>query len=104
MITSMKNVIAQRSLYLMGDTNKVIIVKIACPEPSEQDYECTFTIDGVNEETILKKAYGVDSVQALASAFQKISHLLNFYNETIFDKKLRWLDDKMTGPLFEFNF
>ena len=103
-LTELKNVIAERTLYVMGDGNRKIQIRIGCPEVSEKDFKCSFIIEGLPDEKNVKSAYGVDSIQALALAFQKISYLLNFHNKNTFDGKLRWLDDNMSGPLFEFTF
>jgi hypothetical protein len=87
-------VVASRTLTILGDDKKEIIVLIGMPRPylDSSDYYCPFQIQGVGSETV-EYAVGIDSVQALLLAFKRIPVLLLILNREL-DGRLRWAGDE----------
>lgn len=79
-------VIATRKLQLSD--GREVLVSISAPRVDGEDYRCDYQIDGLGNQKIYK-SYGVDSMQALVLALQKIGAFLHTSNEWT-DGLLSW--------------
>lgn len=87
-------VVASRTLTILGDDKKEIMVLIGMPKPylDTSDYYCPFQIKGVGSEAV-EYAVGIDSAQALLLAFKRIPVLLLLLNRQL-EGRLRWAGDE----------
>lgn len=90
-----KHLIGERKLSLANDKNKEIWVKVYAPIEEDGDYTCEYSYEGISEEIKQKKAIGVDGLQAVMLAFQRIGAELEYYNKTLFSNHLHWLDESV---------
>ena len=93
MPTSLGTVIATRELDLKdADGDRPVIVRIGMPQPTddEHDYYCPFEIDGLGDRTV-RRAIGIDAVQALQLAIMMIGSILTASDEAT-DGRLSWLN------------
>ncbi|MEN3953595.1 hypothetical protein [Iodidimonas sp. SYSU 1G8] len=75
-LESIGTVIAERTYQLEGGGDVLVRVGIPVLFPEGGDHYCPFQIDGLNADTVISRAGGVDAVQALVLAFQKIRIVL----------------------------
>jgi hypothetical protein len=89
---SVGEIIATRKLYFFDESDKKrsVSVFLGKPEqsPDSTGYQCHFQIIGIGSQQT-QLARGVDSIQALQSAFVLIAATLNHLNNEIGDR-LAW--------------
>ncbi|XDD51683.1 hypothetical protein AB3N59_08115 [Leptospira sp. WS92.C1] len=95
-------VIVERELDLsIGRKKQKVLVRIGKPKrckDEKMDWYCPFQISGLDIEGI-KVAFGIDSIQSLQLAMERIGAILQFRKSP---RKLTWLDDERLGfPLPE---
>jgi hypothetical protein len=97
-LTNVGEIIAERNLNLVGDRPLKVIIRIGKPQifPDSRDYYCPYQIIGLGKEKI-RYAGGIDSIQALLLALDKIGVDLYSSQEAQSDR-LRWEGDE-TGEL-----
>ena len=84
-------VIATRTLSLVDDPSREIVVKIGKPQLSEHDeFHCAIQVTGIGEERVYG-IFGVDSVQALQLAMRFLGSELQRLN-TQHHGRIRWGD------------
>ena len=92
-------VIAERRLTVEGAQpgQDSVTVRIGKPRarPDSGDWYCPYQIVGAGSDP-LRRAYGVDAVQALQLVMKMIGAYLSWLNQQ-YEGKIRWLDD--TGDL-----
>lgn len=86
-------VIAERALH-SAELPEGITVRIECPQKTEHgDFVTPYQMIGIGEEKVRYGA-GVDAVQALQLAFQKLGAEIQF---GLKEYNLRWLDGDDAG-------
>jgi|SRR5579872_4461497 len=85
--------LATRTLELQGKPS--VIVELSVPVPHGDDFECSYKIQGLGAEET-KCAFGVDGLQALLLAMQRIG--IDLYTSEAFQSgQLRWLGQPDLG-------
>jgi hypothetical protein len=89
-----KEIIARRTLYLVDNKDKEIVVIIGKPNqfPDHQDYYCPYKITGLGDEKV-RYAGGIDAIQAIQLAMVMIGAQLYTSNEAK-TGHLRWEGDE----------
>lgn len=75
-LESIGTVIAERTYQLEGGGNVLVRVGMPVLFPEGGNHYCPFEIDGLYADTMISRAGGVDSVQALVLALQRIRIIL----------------------------
>jgi hypothetical protein len=87
------HVILERELELRvkGRRKAKVIVRFGKPRPFEgRDFACVYQIDGLRDEPITRRMYGIDAIQALELAMQMAMVEL-VCSEAYQDGRLTWL-------------
>ncbi len=86
-------IIASRTLYLSSDKSQKIEVEIEMPYNNKEfgDVACPYSITLPDGSFSKSESFGVDSVQAIVLAFERIGATLRLYNEKNFNGELTWL-------------
>ncbi len=87
-LESIGTVIAERTYQLEGGGDVLVRVGMPVLFPEGGDHYCPFQIDGLYAETMISRAGGVDSLQALMLALQKIRITLEHSEVPVL-----WLDE-----------
>jgi len=90
-----ENVIAQRKFYIEDqDERKEVYFLLGKPQKDPSgDYFCEIQIVGQENSSKIKKAFGVDAIQALQLAMKMGGSLL-YTSKPAREGKLVWLDGK----------
>ena len=96
-VDNIGEVIAVRRLFLVGEPDREILVKMGSPQktPGEQDFYCPFQITGVGDDRP-QAIVGIDAFQAMQLAMQFIGGTLMQLNRKN-DGRLRWECDEQGG-------
>ena len=93
-LDSVGDVFLTRKLYLTGDEEKEIIIKLGKPKnfPDSPDYYCPYQIVGIGKE---KVGYvgGIDEIQALLLSMERVGAIL-YTSEEYRNGRLRWEGDE----------
>lgn len=94
-----EEIVAERCIEVTDASGASREARIQISKPVEDrrsggDYLCPFRIVGLGDGAV-RRAYGVDSVQAMMLAFQMIGAELALYRET--GITLSWLSDEDLG-------
>ena len=103
-LESIGEVIAIRTLFLVNDPSRKMVVKMGKPRPLPDalgdDHYCPYQISGAGTERIFYGA-GVDAFQALELGLKMIGVDLAVLNGKL-DGQLRWECDEQGGLGFPF--
>jgi len=93
-IDSLGDVVLIRKLYLIGETEKEVVVKVGKPRVADENgnYYCPFQIVGLGRDKI-NYAMGIDAVQAMLLGLSKIGIIL-YASEEWKEGRLRWIGDE----------
>lgn len=89
-LTKITNAIASRTLGSMDNRHVEIILGAPEKLPDDDDFYCPFMVKGLGDEQV-RYAVGIDSLQALVLALQKLSIYVNALDD-VKNGEIRWLD------------
>lgn len=77
-IPNMEELIAERRLWVEGEPDKAVILRIGKPRPDPKgDWVCPVHVQGLLNDTQQQSGYGVDAVQALMNALEAARYMLD---------------------------